>query len=258
MSLFAVARLPREILFGKGQRRALAAVVAKYGRRTLVCTDERFAATAAFAEAHASLKAAGLDVFVYDRVAPDVPVHSVGECVAQARGFRARRRDRPWRRKLPRHGEMRGVAAGPRRAAAGLLRRVQGAGSGSASDLSADHGGHRLGSDAGGGDLRSRAHTEGRHLQPAFDLRRRRLRPRSHDHLPAGSHGHRRRRRADPRHRGLYRGAARTGPDAATAARVRRQERLHRPFRLARHPPSRPQPGEGLGRTAPTKTRAPM
>jgi alcohol dehydrogenase len=87
MTLFAAARLPREILFGTGQRRALAAVAARSGRRALVCTDERFAATDAFAEVHASLREAGLDIFVHDRVAPDVPVHTVGECVEEARAF---------------------------------------------------------------------------------------------------------------------------------------------------------------------------
>ena len=50
MTLFAVARLPREILFGAGQRHAIAPVAARHGRRALVCTDERFSQTAAFAE----------------------------------------------------------------------------------------------------------------------------------------------------------------------------------------------------------------
>ena len=44
MSLFAALRLPREILFGAGQRHALGAVAARLGTRALVCTDARLAA----------------------------------------------------------------------------------------------------------------------------------------------------------------------------------------------------------------------
>ncbi|MGO7939628.1 alcohol dehydrogenase, partial [Rhizobium ruizarguesonis] len=50
MSLFAALMLPREILFGVGQRHALASVASRTGRRALVCTDARFAATPVFAE----------------------------------------------------------------------------------------------------------------------------------------------------------------------------------------------------------------
>ena len=50
MTLFAALRLPREILFGKGQRHALAHRRRQTGRRALICTDERFAGTAAFSE----------------------------------------------------------------------------------------------------------------------------------------------------------------------------------------------------------------
>jgi alcohol dehydrogenase len=87
MTLFAAIRLPREILFGKGQRHALPVVAARLGKRALICTDERFAGTAVFAEIIASLKAASIDVFVHDRVLPDVPRDTVAICVEEARGF---------------------------------------------------------------------------------------------------------------------------------------------------------------------------
>lgn len=87
MSLFGALRLPREILFGSGQRHALGAVAAKTGRRALVCTDERFAATPTFAEMMADLQASGIAVSIYDRVLPDVPSETVGTCVAAAREF---------------------------------------------------------------------------------------------------------------------------------------------------------------------------
>ncbi|TKB27776.1 MAG: iron-containing alcohol dehydrogenase, partial [Mesorhizobium sp.] len=73
MSLFAALRLPREILFGKGQRHVIPVVAARLGRRALVCTDERFAATDPFGEIVAALRAASIDVLVHDRVLPDVP-----------------------------------------------------------------------------------------------------------------------------------------------------------------------------------------
>ena len=87
MTSFAALRLPREILFGKGQRHALPVVARKLGSRALVCTDERFAATTIFAEIIASLKAADIDVLVHNRVLPDVPRDTVAVCVEEASGF---------------------------------------------------------------------------------------------------------------------------------------------------------------------------
>lgn len=87
MTLFAAARLPREILFGKGQRHVLADVAVKYGRRAFICTDERFASTAVFAEMMASLKHASVDVLVHDRTQPDVPRDSVAAAIAEVKDF---------------------------------------------------------------------------------------------------------------------------------------------------------------------------
>ncbi|MBZ9762407.1 iron-containing alcohol dehydrogenase [Mesorhizobium sp. CA8] len=88
MTLFAAARLPREILFGKGQCHALAAIAGRYGRRAFICTDERLAGTSEFIEMLDGLKAARIDTLVYDRTLPDVPRDSVGACIAEAKGFR--------------------------------------------------------------------------------------------------------------------------------------------------------------------------
>lgn len=88
MTLFAAIRLPQEILFGKGQRHALPKVAARLGKRALVCTDERFAATDIFADIVASLKAASVEILVYDAVQPDVPQEIVSVCVHQAREFK--------------------------------------------------------------------------------------------------------------------------------------------------------------------------
>jgi len=87
MTLFAALRLPQEILFGKGQRHALATVAARLGKRALVCTDERFAATSVFAELVSALETASVAVLIYDGVQPDVPADSVSVCVEDARSF---------------------------------------------------------------------------------------------------------------------------------------------------------------------------
>lgn len=87
MTLFAALRLPSEILFGKGQRHALPMVAARLGKRALICTDERFAATAIFAQIHEALNAASIEVLIYDAVQPDVPSETVSLCVDDAREF---------------------------------------------------------------------------------------------------------------------------------------------------------------------------
>lgn len=87
MMQFAAIRLPREILFGKGQRHTLPVVGSRLGRKALICTDERFAATSLFAEIVAALRTASIDMAIHDRVLPDVPRDSVAACVAQARAF---------------------------------------------------------------------------------------------------------------------------------------------------------------------------
>lgn len=87
MSLFAALRLPREILFGKGQRHALPDVAGKLGKRALICTDERFAGTEMFARSVEGLRAASIEVLVYDQILPDVPRDSVAVCVEAARAF---------------------------------------------------------------------------------------------------------------------------------------------------------------------------
>lgn len=87
MTLFAAIRLPQEILFGKGQRHALPIVAGRLGKRALICTDERFAATTVFAEIVKALEAASIDVLVHDGVQPDVPRETVAVCVDDARAF---------------------------------------------------------------------------------------------------------------------------------------------------------------------------
>lgn len=87
MTHFAAIRLPHEILFGKGQRHALPRVASRLGTRALVCTDQRFAQTAVFAEIVTALQAASIDVLIHDEVLPDVPRDTVAVCVNDARDF---------------------------------------------------------------------------------------------------------------------------------------------------------------------------
>lgn len=87
MSLFAALRLPREVLFGAGQRHALGIVAARLGQRALICTDARLAGEAVFLDMVGLLEAAGLSVLVDASVEPDVPRDSCVRVADAARGF---------------------------------------------------------------------------------------------------------------------------------------------------------------------------
>lgn len=84
---FSVLRLPREVVFGDGQMKAIGQIAAKFGKRALICTDERFATTATFADIKKLLEASSIKFHVFDRVAPDVPSENVYACVEAARPF---------------------------------------------------------------------------------------------------------------------------------------------------------------------------
>ncbi|HTG39182.1 iron-containing alcohol dehydrogenase [Sphingomonas sp.] len=86
-SFFGAARLPRAILFGRGQRGAIGSTSARIGRRALIVTDERQAAQPEFAAIMADLAAHGVETQVFDRVIPDLPVSAIDACVAPARAF---------------------------------------------------------------------------------------------------------------------------------------------------------------------------
>src|SRR5687768_4321947 len=87
MSLFAAIRMPREFVFGAGQRRCVGAVARRFGTRALVCTDARLAGEPIFLEMIAGLEAAGLAVQVDASVLPDVPRDSCTTSAEAARAF---------------------------------------------------------------------------------------------------------------------------------------------------------------------------
>ena len=81
-----VLRQPKTVVFGPGQRSQLPYLVRQLGTRALICTDERMAASAQFAEIAADLRAHGVAVSVYSRTAPDLPRENIVEAVEQFGG----------------------------------------------------------------------------------------------------------------------------------------------------------------------------
>ncbi|HWI85227.1 MAG TPA: iron-containing alcohol dehydrogenase [Sphingomonas sp.] len=85
--MFGALRLPRSILFGRGQRRAIGSVTAKTGKRALLCTDARQSAQPEFAEIIADLQAHGVITHVFDQTIPDLPIGSIEACVSEVGSF---------------------------------------------------------------------------------------------------------------------------------------------------------------------------
>lgn len=75
-------RQPKTVLFGPGQRQQLPPLVAALGTQVLICTDERMATTAEFAQIRTGLEAGGSTVHVFSRVEPDLPRSNVLELTA--------------------------------------------------------------------------------------------------------------------------------------------------------------------------------
>jgi alcohol dehydrogenase class IV len=70
-------RQPKAIYFGAGQRAQLPDIVAPLGDRVLICTDERMATTADFADIVANLHTNGIAASVYSHVEPDLPRENI-------------------------------------------------------------------------------------------------------------------------------------------------------------------------------------
>lgn len=77
---FGVQRSPRTVLFGAGQRALLGREAAEYGRRALVCTDQRLADTAEFTDLIGDLKDHGLEVSVWSDTAAELPTSDIDAC----------------------------------------------------------------------------------------------------------------------------------------------------------------------------------
>jgi alcohol dehydrogenase len=87
MNLFGTLRAPRELLFGAGQRHALANIASKLGQRALVVTDRRLAAATEFFALARQLEDAGIAVRIDSSTLPDVPVESATASAREALGF---------------------------------------------------------------------------------------------------------------------------------------------------------------------------
>lgn len=85
---FGVLRLPRTVLFGAGQRRAIGAIAAEYGRNTLICTDSRLGSAPELVELVAALAAAGVSAHVFAGTEPELPVAGIVDCVDGLKGRR--------------------------------------------------------------------------------------------------------------------------------------------------------------------------
>jgi len=85
--MFGALRLPRSILFGRGQRRALGSAAAKIGKRALLCTDAWQGAQPVFKEIVADLEAHGVETRIFDQTIPDLPISSIEACVKQVADF---------------------------------------------------------------------------------------------------------------------------------------------------------------------------
>jgi alcohol dehydrogenase len=82
-----VLRLPRTVLFGPGQRHAVANAVAGLGRTVLVCTDPRLAASPELAKMVGEIQSAGVRVQVFGETEPELPVEGVVRCVQGLEGL---------------------------------------------------------------------------------------------------------------------------------------------------------------------------
>jgi len=82
---FGVQRAPRTVVFGAGQRTLLGQYAAEYGRKALVCTDQRLAASAEFDELLSDLKDHGLEVTVWSETEAELPAAGIEACYAATR-----------------------------------------------------------------------------------------------------------------------------------------------------------------------------
>ncbi|WP_413712415.1 iron-containing alcohol dehydrogenase [Rhizobium sp. Rhizsp82] len=89
MSLFGTLRSPRNLVFGTGQRAALPGFASTLGRKALVVTDERLSAEKDFRVLIDSLKAAGIDVKVFDQTIAELPLGCINSALEAGASFGA-------------------------------------------------------------------------------------------------------------------------------------------------------------------------
>ncbi len=87
--LYGTTRLPRNIVFGAGQRRAAPKFAAELGRRALIVTDPRLHTDTATAELVSGLQQAGVEARVFGDVVAELPVECLRAGVAAGEVFKA-------------------------------------------------------------------------------------------------------------------------------------------------------------------------
>src|SRR5437762_3555914 len=88
--LVAFDHLPRtRIVFGHGALVRLGELACEFGNRVLVVTDAGIVKAGHAARALDSLRAAGVEASLFDRVHENPTTRNVDDCVAAAREFRA-------------------------------------------------------------------------------------------------------------------------------------------------------------------------
>jgi alcohol dehydrogenase len=86
---FGAVRGPRNLVFGAGQRAALAGYAAALGKRALFVTDERMAGEAVFRQLCESTRDAGVVVSVFSGTVAELPADCLADGEAQGREFQA-------------------------------------------------------------------------------------------------------------------------------------------------------------------------
>ncbi|HVZ14585.1 MAG TPA: iron-containing alcohol dehydrogenase [Bauldia sp.] len=89
MSRFGILRTPRNIVFGAGQRAAVAGYARDLGKRALLVTDERLASDPVFAALVDGVKAAGLATRVFSNTIAELPIACIVEGAEAGRAFGA-------------------------------------------------------------------------------------------------------------------------------------------------------------------------
>ncbi|MGK3952411.1 iron-containing alcohol dehydrogenase [Microbacterium sp. I2] len=87
--MYAVLRSPEEIVFGRGARRAVSALVAARGSRALIIADPFLADSVEIGELRTELEAAGLRSALFTDVVPELPVSAILSAVRAAADFEA-------------------------------------------------------------------------------------------------------------------------------------------------------------------------
>jgi alcohol dehydrogenase len=82
-------RAPRNLVFGAGQRAAVAGHAKALGQKALIVTDERMAAERSFTELRQAVEATGVAVSVFSGTLPELPAECLADGVAEGKRFGA-------------------------------------------------------------------------------------------------------------------------------------------------------------------------